>query len=956
MVHKHEKGSGSVAKRLLGLCLALVMLCGVFVPTFASVAGVDDQQPQQEQTEQQPAAPAEDANTGDEGEKKDDAGNVSGDAKDESENTGDSTGDTGDGEDANKDDAKDENTGDVKDDTTGDGETKDEAKDESKDAKDEDVKDADEPEDAADANAANGIATYAMPDVVTDGIANNSNIQVNMFNYDKDINKRDANNTVLRFYNYCDRENAYKAKDDVGSDWHVTDENSGAGYYGAQGTCSSDWYYHHDKIGRVLQNGYPMYEGKSMQYLFNANAPEGTASGGVTHYTAQANSGLFQMTDDGYLEYDSAKNAAYFNPSTKQFVLYDGVVRPYYTVETTDPIGTNFLPFNSGTQFIEDTSSSTLSPTRYKLGDGQVDLWFGMTVEFEFLMPEGGQVNGKDMTFEFKGDDDVLVFIDDVLVLDIGDTHGALEGTINFKSGTCNSTLKDNTASTNPDYYKWNSVTQNKTLKQLFTEANKTWDSTGNTFADYTTHKLKFFYLERGGNISYCKLKFNMPTLPSKALLVGKELTTNDKSVNLTNYLKDTYTYKFRVLKAGDLKTSYVTPGKTEYALVDKNSNPLLDENKQPRKGTVDADGYIYLKAGEYALFDNMAQYGGKDGPYDYVVEETLPTGLTGQYEDVEYTIGAGTGQKTTENTEATDFTGYRTGSLSALHAQFVVYNNIVDIKQLGKLSIKKIVTGDGAPADTVFTMNVTLDGKPLAAGTEYKIGDTVCTVSEGNEGKITLKADQTAVIENILAGTTFEVTEDNLPENSAYKFTLVEIKPSDYATDANGNKIIGVGGNVTVTVTNKYTPKTTTVTVEKIVAGNLGDKSKEFKFTWEYTVNNVKSSGDFTLTNYDQTKNNVFELKDVPIGATVIVKENKYTGYETTWVVSDGKTNGDGTDASFTASATEAENTITFTNTKDAEVDNGVFLDSMPYIMALVIVAGGAAVFFLRRRKKSED
>lgn len=48
MVHKHEKGSGSVAKRLLGLRLALVMLCGVFVPTFASVAGGDETQPQQE--------------------------------------------------------------------------------------------------------------------------------------------------------------------------------------------------------------------------------------------------------------------------------------------------------------------------------------------------------------------------------------------------------------------------------------------------------------------------------------------------------------------------------------------------------------------------------------------------------------------------------------------------------------------------------------------------------------------------------------------------------------------------------------------------------------------------------------------------------------------------------------------------------------------------------------------
>ena len=58
-----------------------------------------------------------------------------------------------------------------------------------------------------------------------------------------------------------------------------------------------------------------------------------------------------------------------------------------------------------------------------------------MTMGINFNVPADGKVNGKDMVFEFKGDDDVWVYIDDVLVLDIGGTHGAQSGTINFATG-----------------------------------------------------------------------------------------------------------------------------------------------------------------------------------------------------------------------------------------------------------------------------------------------------------------------------------------------------------------------------------------------------------------------------------------------------------------------------------------------------------------------------------------
>lgn len=931
-----------MAKRLLGLCLALVMLCGVFVPTFASVAGVDgESQPQQEQTaeptggtdgkqdtEGQPTGGAEDVNAGDDGEKKDDTGNVSGDARDESENAGSSTGDTG--------DAKDENTGDVKDDATGDGETK------------EDVKDADESDDAADANAANGIATYAA-DVGTVTAANNENIKVNMFNYTGKINT--VQGAVLYFHN----DGGQSAVDDRKEDWQRTNR-FGGGYYGKKGTSRGD--YDSKTLAKTLTNGYPAYGNKSLQYLFDTSP---SSIEGFKHYKAKDNSGLFRDVGNGYLEYDSAKNAAYFNISGDKegtFTLYNGVVRPRHESRDTVPAGTNFLPFNSSDQFIKDTKSKK-NPQRYTLKKGDVDLWFGMTVEFDFLMPENGKVSNQDMTFEFMGDDDVWVFIDDVLVLDIGGTHGAQSGTINFATGACNS----------PGL-------QNTNLKQLFTDAlganniNKD-DWKGNTFANFSTHTLKFFYLERGGNISYCKLRFNMPTLPSKSLIIGKELTTNATGA-LQEYLKQTYTYKFRVLKEDDPTKLYVPEG-TKYTLVDKNKNydPVLDANSKPVEGEVDSEGYITLKAGQYARFTDMSHYG-SPGAYEYIVEETLPSDLTGQYESVQYKLSGDTGTTITGTKLENNFTGYRTGPLTATQSQLVRYNNVVAIQEMGQLTIKKVVTGTENSTDD-FTMEVTLGGKLLAVGTKYKIGTEEKTVAE--EGKITLKADETAVIENILAGTEFTVKEVGLVNNDSYKFECEKVEASQVVKDGEnkGQNVgtaevdettkvasgtVGVDGAVSIVVTNKYEPKTTDVTVKKIVAGNLGDKSKSFHFTWSYTKDGKTTTGKdftFTLTNGGEQK-----LENIPIGATVKVTEDTYAGYETTWVNGRGESGND-TEATLTvaapgASGTTNVNTITFTNHKDANPDTGVFLDSMPYIMALVIVAGGAAVFFLRRRKKSED
>ena len=140
---------------------------------------------------------------------------------------------------------------------------------------------------------------------------------------------------------------------------------------------------------------------------------------------------------------------------------------------------------------------------------GDHNFGFGAIFDIDFTMTEDGKtVTNEDMVFNFSGDDDVWVYIDGRLVLDIGGAHGRVSGNINFAKGTNYVSARKKTSA-----YEY-SKAQNK-IGTGDIDFNVTEDISDilnglGLYSDPTkTHKLRVFYLERGHQESNCMITFN---------------------------------------------------------------------------------------------------------------------------------------------------------------------------------------------------------------------------------------------------------------------------------------------------------------------------------------------------------------------------------------------------------------------------------------------------------------
>ena len=188
--------------------------------------------------------------------------------------------------------------------------------------------------------------------------------------------------------------------------------------------------------------------------------------------------------------------------------------------------GYGFFPFN---QYAGD------HVIKYNYG-------YGAKLQFDFTLTDNGRIvvgydnNGKEQTvpikFFFSGDDDVWVFIDDQLVLDVGGAHAKAQGLLEFgkdasgENNTVTSYVSNIKESNNKNYTKLNSpknVTFNGTGYQFHWKSN---ENNQITLPKNTKHTLTMYYMERGMWESNMAVAFNFPD--HNELQVEKQVDATD--------------------------------------------------------------------------------------------------------------------------------------------------------------------------------------------------------------------------------------------------------------------------------------------------------------------------------------------------------------------------------------------------------------------------------------------
>ena len=316
-------------------------------------------------------------------------------------------------------------------------------------------------------------------------------------------------------------------------------------FNGGAGTGINKWTGRSDTKGfgrlsfvkNTLVNGYPeidgtyasnnthgTYEDESLDYLFNNDKQDGKA----VYNNVQ---GLFQLKG-GYYVYDSygksddssgkSGNYAVYNPTTNSFNVYNSA--GVYKSKVLDTNLGQFFPFDSAGKVFKEENGQ-LSPIGITDDENdKLNHHFGMSMTTEFVQPNGGKTTkNEDMIFEFSGDDDVWVYIDGVLVGDLGGIHEKATLKINFATGGVHVGHVDN--ANDPE-----KTIQDTTIRAMFEAAGAdTTNFSGNTFLGSTKHTLSFFYLERGAGASNMSLKFNLTTLPSSEVA---KVDQNGEAVN----------------------------------------------------------------------------------------------------------------------------------------------------------------------------------------------------------------------------------------------------------------------------------------------------------------------------------------------------------------------------------------------------------------------------------------
>ena len=627
---------------------------------------------------------------------------------------------------------------------------------------------------------------------------------------------------------------------------------------------------HQGLTERVLVNGWPVstQSEKSLSEIFNSS--NSTYKGEADHLFLQN-----AYNETGFYKYSCFENYAYFNETSKNFSVYEQIGTPYAPGggsnsrwNKTNNFGqTYYWPedgtYSSGAQAREGAHNyykrgnfmpyNTLNPNskRDNLYDpdlipldsndprrnedlyvinGSGDYFFGMVMSAKFIQNPGGlSDNGDPMVFEFNGDDDMWVYVDDVLLLDMGGVHDAFRGKIDFNTGDIYvngqivlDTTKDKSASSN------HAVNPHTTIKEQFFKAHKYPDGSdwpesdginsakaneffsGNTFKDFTTHNFKMFYMERGAGASNLEMQFNLPVLTESQFRVKKAMPESQQHEAIqSQYADATFYYEAWVKdtttnQMTQVTRAYLNQLKQQEKI--KDATPRYDDkDRSPVKWKSDAldETKFELKPGMTALFPAA------DDSLEWYVTEVEPEAQSNMLDF--YKVSNSDQDTTVTN-------GTKSNQKTILKRNTVTFFNRPDDKLVNDLRITKDIIGKPYDKDDAFEIRVFLEatnGKmvPYSWGEYYLIDKNGKYVSYNSQGQRQLsdtpvlaehtstngtigdfREGDTIIIKGLLEGTDFYVYErtdysymskDETPAAKTYAFIGTDVE--DAYIRANG-------------------------------------------------------------------------------------------------------------------------------------------------------------------------
>ena len=534
--------------------------------------------------------------------------------------------------------------------------------------------------------------------------------------------------------------------------------------------------------------------------LGNIDSSYGTSHGAYTYYEYDSTGG----TDNAFIQnIDSGNKTATIEYSDSEFVKdKDGHA--------------GFFPFDY------TLNSGDLTKNNLALAH---DMGFGMKLEIPFTINRYGTVDGTAdgfaQTFNFSGDDDLWVYIDGKLVLDLGGAHARTTGSINFKTREATAdwaeTVSDSTAQSRSASFS--SVVSNQT------EAD----------AD-TLHTMTLYYMERGMSESNLKFNFSFHAI-SNLLTTEKKVRTNninsgfyETNDNISDntiknksdvqnkkgyitkfeksYQNEVFAFDHKVSATQDGTYAYPETGFTYSKNVVDPSDSGESTSAVPQTYTA-GDGLTYtLTNDDKAIFKDKFTAG------DYIqLNETMAR--TNKYSyDPKLTVyddtdSTGKTRQTVSGNNPYTFRFQKVGSTGSsldvvnLRAR---YEN--EMKQHTLTVTKEI--GDAAYNNEEFEFQILFNTKYTKDGDDefvayplYCVSDASSMTKIGANGKFTVKANETVTFTGIPEGIEFMIIETNCPNTFTYGSITASGATAIPVSDQNAAKMTMGEEDVDVTVNN---------------------------------------------------------------------------------------------------------------------------------------------------------